>query len=43
MSVCEGRSVEVFGHVLAELMNPGDYFATDKPAWFLRWQLDFRF
>lgn len=38
-----GDRFEVFGHVYAELFNPGDYFATDKPAWFLRWQVDFRF
>jgi len=34
---------EVFGHIYAELFNPGDYFDTDRPAWFLRWQIDFRF
>jgi SSS family solute:Na+ symporter len=39
----EGRSLEMFGHVVAELFNPGDYFETDKPGWFVRWQLDFTF
>lgn len=39
----DGRGLDMFGHVVAELMNPGDYFATDKPAWFLRWQVDFKF
>ena len=39
----EGRPLEFFGHVVAELMNPGDYFETDKPGWFLRWQLDLKF
>lgn len=34
---------EVFGHVLAEFFNPGDYYSTDKPAYFVRWQLDFKF
>ncbi len=34
---------EVFGHVLAELFNPGDYFDTDKPAWFVRWEVTFKF
>ena len=33
----------VFGHVYFELFNPGDYYATDKPAWFVRWQVDFKF
>jgi hypothetical protein len=37
------RGVEIFGHVLAEFFNPGDYFATDKPAYFVRWQIDVRF
>ena len=39
----EGGRLEVFGHILAELFNPGDYFESDKPAYFFRWQLDFRF
>lgn len=39
----KGERIEIFGHLHAELFNPGDYFETDKPAWFLRWQLDFRF
>ena len=39
----EGRPLEFFGHVVAELMNPGDYFETDRPGWFLRWQLDCKF
>lgn len=37
------RGVEVFGHVLAEFFNPGDYYETDKPAYFVRWQVDFKF
>ena len=39
----KGERFEVFGHVFAELFNPGDYFETDKPAWFVRWQIDFQF
>ena len=38
-----GGRLEIFGHVLVEYFNPGDYFETDKPAYFFRWQLDFRF
>ena len=34
---------EVFGHLVAELFNPGDYFDSSKPAYFIRWQFDFRF
>ena len=34
---------EIVGHVYAELFNPGDYFRTDRPSWFLRWQVEFRF
>jgi hypothetical protein len=37
------RGLEIFGHLYAELFNPGDYFDTDRPAWFLRWQIDFKF
>lgn len=39
----KGGRLELFGHVLLEYFNPGDYYDTDKPAWFARWQLDFRF
>ena len=38
-----GGRLEIFGHVYFELFNPGDYFATDRPAWFVRGQLEFRF
>lgn len=34
---------ELFGHLLFEFFNPGDYFYTDKPAYFVRWQIDFKF
>lgn len=34
---------EIFGHVIAEFFNPGDYYQTDKPSWFIRWQIDFKF
>lgn len=34
---------EVFGHVVGELFNPGGYYESDRPAFFVRWQLDFRF
>ena len=39
----EAGRFEVFGHVLAEFFNPGDYYETDRPAWFVRWQIDFKF
>lgn len=38
-----GERFEVFGHAIAEFFNPGDYFETDKPAFFFRWQVEFRF
>lgn len=34
---------QVFGHVVAEFFNPGNYYASEKPAWFFRWQVDFKF
>ena len=34
---------EVFGHVMAELFNPGDYYDSSRPAWFIRWELIFSF
>lgn len=37
------HAFEMYGHVLLEWFNPGDYFETDKPAYFVRWQFDIRF
>ena len=34
---------EFFGHVVAEVFNPGDYFDSSKPSYFFRWQVDVRF
>ena len=39
----KGERFEFFGHLEVEFINPGDYYASDKPAWFFRWQLDVRF
>lgn len=38
-----GERFEIFGHFLVEFFNPGDYYATSKPAWFVRWQIEMRF
>ena len=34
---------EVFGSACFELFNPGDYYASSKPAIYIRWLLNFRF
>ena len=34
---------EVFGHVVAEMFNPGDYYDSTRPAYFLRWEFIFKF
>ena len=39
----KGERFEVFGHLEAELINTGDYYESDKPMWFLRWQIEMRF
>ena len=39
----KGERFEIFGHVEIEFVNPGDYYSTRKPAWFFRWQVDFKF
>jgi len=38
-----GERFEVIGHAVAEFMNPGNYFETEKPAWFFRWQVEMKF
>lgn len=35
--------IEVVAHVVGEIFNPGGYFESQKPAYFFRWQVDFRF
>ena len=37
------KRFEIFGHVMAELFNPGDYYDSSRPAWFFRWELMFKF
>ena len=39
----KGERFEIYGHVIAELFNPGDYYDTDKPGYVFRWQIDFAF
>ena len=39
----KGERFEILGHLYAEFFNPGDYFETGKPAFFFRWQVEFRF
>lgn len=39
----KGERLEIFGHVKAEAFQPGDYYASDKLGWYVRWQIDFRF
>ena len=35
--------VEIVAHVVGELFNPGDYYASSRPAYFVRWQVEFQF
>ena len=37
------KRFEIFGHLLAEFFNPGDYYDSRRPSWFVRWQIDFKF
>jgi hypothetical protein len=39
----KGDWLEIFGHIHLELFNPGDYFESSKPAYFARWQVEFKF
>jgi hypothetical protein len=34
---------EMFGHLMAELFNPGDYYDSTRPAYFLRWEVSLKF
>jgi hypothetical protein len=35
--------LEIVAHVVGELFNPGDYYESGKPAFFFRWQVEFKF
>ena len=39
----KGERFEIFGHIHAEHFCPGDYYETDRQAWFIRWQIEFKF
>ena len=34
---------EIFGHIMAEMFNPGDYYDTSRPAYFIRWEITLKF
>lgn len=38
-----GKRGDFSGHLTAELLDPGDYYTSDKVAYFLRWEFIFRF
>ncbi len=35
--------LDLSGHVMAELFNPGDYYESSHPAWFFRWETVLKF
>ena len=37
------RRFEVFGHIIGELFNPGDYYESNRPSYFLRWEFIVKF
>ncbi len=37
------KRFEVFGHVVGEVFNPGDYYDSSRPAYFIRWEFTIRF
>ena len=34
---------EILGHIVAESFLPGDYYDSSKPAYFIRWEVSFKF
>ena len=39
----ENNDFEMFGHIVVEHFNPGDYFQSERPGWFIRWQVEVKF
>ena len=37
------KRLQVFGHVVAEVFNPGDYYDTSRPSYFIRWEFSVSF
>lgn len=37
------RRFEIFGHVIGEVFNPGEYYESTRPSYFIRWELIFKF
>jgi hypothetical protein len=37
------ESDRIYGHVIAEVLDPGDYYMVDDTAYFLRWELVYSF
>lgn len=35
--------IEMFGHIVGEVFNPGDYYETGKPSYFLRLEFQIKF
>lgn len=38
-----GRGFDISSYIQVEFFNPGDYYRTDKPSYYVRWQVDFKF
>ncbi len=38
-----GEKDQLYGHLLAEVLEPGDYYKVDDTAYFLRWELVYSF
>ena len=34
---------EIFGHIMGEMFNPGDYYDSSRPAYFIRWEITLKF
>ena len=34
---------EILGHIVAKSFLPGDYYDSSKPAYFIRWEVSFKF
>ena len=41
--VCKGDAGELTGHLFLEIFEPGDYYVSDRTAYFFRWQLNWAF
>jgi hypothetical protein len=38
-----GKRGDIYGHIMGEVLEPGDYYTSNETAYFVRWELSFQY